>query len=436
MSPRRWLLDTGSRVGKLAGAEVSRGELVPPVITHTIGRHGQYRAVVVNEGTLTGRPWEVLAGNHTLMAARSLDWERIDAAIVDVSDEDAAAIVLADNRLADLGGYDSTDLHALLSGLDSFDGTGYTTTDLAALEQALFPPVPRTDPDDAPSVPADPISQVGQVWALGGHRLLVGSSTDLDAVRQLCGDVQPDMVWTDPPYGVDYVGGKSHAHSPSERKRVGGKTIQNDVDAAALPELLTSAFSVVAEVCKAGAPVYIACPPGPEFQTFTLAMDAAELRWRQTLIWVKNAMVLGRSDYHYRHEPILYGFTPGGEGRLGRGGQRWQGDNKQTTVFEFDRPSRGGKVPDHPTMKPVALIAAMLANSLPPGGGGVRPVRGVGFDADRRARQGSSSVLCGARPALRRCDPAQVRGAHRDCSRARQPAGVVPGGGVSGAYDG
>lgn len=390
-------------------------------IAESLRRHGQYRAIVVNEGTLTGRPMEVLAGNHTLMAARSLDWERIDAAIVDVSEEDAAAIVLADNRLADLGGYDSTDLHALLSGLDSFDGTGYTSTDLAALEQVLFPPVPRTDPDDAPSVPADPITRVGQVWALGGHRLLVGSSTDLDAVRRLCGDVQPDCVWTDPPYGVDYVGKTKEA-----------LTITND-GTLGLMDLLTSAFQTVAEVCKPGAPVYIACPPGPEFQTFTLAMDAAELRWRQTLIWVKNAMVLGRSDYHYRHEPILYGFTPGGLGRRGRGGTNWLGDHKQTSIFEVDRPARSK---DHPTMKPVALIAAMLANSLPPGGGGVRSVRGFRFDADRGAWSWVSRVLCGVGSALRRCDSAAVRGPHRCRARARVRSGVVSGGGVSGAYDG
>jgi DNA modification methylase len=92
-------------------------------------------------------------------------------------------------------------------------------------------------------------------------------------------------------------------------------------------------------------------------------------------VWIKNVMVLGRSDYHYKHEPIFYGFTPGGEGRRGRGGERWHGDNSQTTVFPFDKPSRNT---EHPTMKPVALIDAMLKNSLPPGGIVFDPFGGSG----------------------------------------------------------
>lgn len=110
-------------------------------IAESLRRHGQFRAIVVNEGTLTGRPWEVLAGNHTLMAARSLDWERIDAAIVDVSEEDAAAIVLADNRLADIGDYDNTDLADLLESLNGdYLGTGYDDAFLDDLHDLLNPP--------------------------------------------------------------------------------------------------------------------------------------------------------------------------------------------------------------------------------------------------------------------------------------------------------
>jgi len=151
-------------------------------------------------------------------------------------------------------------------------------------------------------------------------------------------------------------------------------TIKND-GAGSLFELLAPAFGVIASTCRAGAPVYITCPPGREFGTFTAAMDSAGLDWRQTLMWAKNAMVLGRSDYHYKHEPILYGFTPGGEGRKGRGGDRWFGTNKATSVFEFDKPTANS---EHPTMKPVGLIQAMLANSLPPGGVVFDPFAGSG----------------------------------------------------------
>ena len=332
-------------------------------IAKSLRKHGQYKPIVVNSGTQTGRRNEVLAGNHTLMAARHLGWERIDVAVVDVDEDSAASIVLADNRLADLGDYDASDLHDLLESLESLEGTGFGQADFDALHQELFPPVPLTDPDDAPALPTDPVSEVGQVWELGGHRLLVGSATDVDAVRGLCGGVRPDCVWTDPPYGVDYVG-----------KTKDALTIQND-GASGLLDLLSAAFGVVANVCQPGAPFYVAAPPGPEFRIFTEALDSAGLRWRQTLNWVKNSMVLGRSDYHYKHEPIIYGFTPGGEGRRGRGGKRWFGDNKQVTVFEVAKPARNA---EHPTMKPVALIDAMLANSLPRGGVVFDPFAGSG----------------------------------------------------------
>jgi len=350
------------------GGNPRKGSVGP--IAKSLQKHGQYRPIVVNRGTLTGRPLEVLAGNHTLLAARSLGWLDIDAALVDVDDSTAKSIVAADNRLADLGGYDDAALFELLDSLNDLSGTGYGISDLEALRKDLFPPEVLTDPDEAPDVPADPISEPGQIWQLGKHRLLVGDSTDLDAVRRLAGDEPPDCVWTDPPYGVDYVGG-CHELSPAERKRQGGKTIANDN--IPLPALLDAAFATAVAVCKPGSPVYVAhADMEPAFEQ---SMRSAGMIVRQKLVWVKGSQVLGRSDYHYRHEPILYGFTPGGQGRLGRGGERWYGDNSQTTVFEFPRPPRNA---EHPTMKPVALIDAMLKNSLPPGGIVFDPFGGSG----------------------------------------------------------
>ena len=331
-------------------------------IAKSLNKHGQYRPIVVNRGTHTGRPLEVLAGNHTLLAARSLDWGKIDAAVVDVDDVTAKSIVASDNRLADLGGYDAAALFELLDSLDDLSGTGYGVGDLEALRKDLFPPEVLTDPDEAPSVPAEPISEPGQIWTLGENRLLVGDSTDLEAVQRLVGDTPPDCVWTDPPYGVDYVG-----------KTKDALTIRND-GAGGLSGLLSAAFAVVASVCKPGSPVYVA-HADTERITFESSMRDAGLVVRQNLVWAKNTMVMGRSDYHYKHEPILYGFTPNGDGRLGRGGKRWFGDNAQTTVFDFDKPARNA---EHPTMKPVALIDAMLKNSLPPGGVVFDPFGGSG----------------------------------------------------------
>jgi DNA modification methylase len=337
-----------------------RGDLTQ--IAESLEANGLYKPILVNAGTLTGRPNEILAGNHTMIGARQLGWEEIACTVVDVDDQQARKIVAADNRLADLGGYDPEELYVLLDGLDDLYGSGYDLQFLEELQRSLIILDPLTDPDDAPPLPEEPVSQVGQIWQLGPHRLLVGSCTDLAAVRRLVADKPPDCAWTDPPYGVSYTG-----------KTKDALTIKND-GAGGLRKLLDDAFTVLATVCRPGAPVYVA-HADTERVTFETSMRGAGLLVRQNLVWVKNVMVMGRSDYHYQHEPVLYGFTPGGTGRLGRGGDRWLGDNSQTTVFEVDRPSRST---EHPTMKPVALIDAMLANSCPPGGTVFDPFAGSG----------------------------------------------------------
>lgn len=354
-----------------------RGDVVR--ISESLRARGQFRPIVVNRGNLTGRPFEVLAGNHTLLAARSLGWTLIDCGVVDVDDDTAAAIVVSDNRLADLGDYDQKTLAELLQDLDGLAGTGYSDADLNALIAATTVPDALTDEDEAPAVEDTPVLTVpGDVYELGPHRVWCGDSTDSDSVlSHLLHDGPADCVWTDPPYGVNYEG-----------KRKARRAIEND-DGTDLAELLHGALATVVLGARPGAPVYMASPQGPLLHDFQQAFLDAGILWRQNLVWVKSSMVLGRADYHYKHEPILqgetpprddepvevrehegllYGFTPGaesGSGRLGRGGPHWFGDNKQVTVFDVPKPQASS---DHPTMKPVDLIAPMLQNSCPPGG--------------------------------------------------------------------
>ena len=152
-------------------------------IAESLAVRGQYKPIVVNLGTATGRRMEILAGNHTYLAARDLGWATIQIVTVDVDEAGAAQIVAADNRLADLGGYDDEDLLAVLELAGDLGGTGYSELDVASLERALADPIALTDPDDVPSIPtAAPISVPGDVWELGPHRLYVGSSGDTDAV--------------------------------------------------------------------------------------------------------------------------------------------------------------------------------------------------------------------------------------------------------------
>lgn len=362
-------------------------------IAASLTARGQYRPIVVNIGTLTGRPYEVLAGNHTAAAARSLGWPTIQATTVDVDDEGAAQIVLADNRLADLGTYDDAALLDALVAAGDLAGTGYEPTDLAALAAALDEPVALTDPDDVPDKPAEPISEDGDIWELGPHRLIVGSCANVELIRSAgLGDV--DAVWTDPPYGVSYVGKTSDA-----------LTIDNDgADEAA--DVFAAALRTILELARPGAPYYVACPPGPDVLAFAGALGDAGMPVRQPLVWVKQALVLGRSDYHYRHEFVLegtmpidepdtfetvaYGFTPGAKGRNGRGSPGWYGDNKQTTVFEVPRPM-ASRI--HPTMKPVELIVRMLRNSLRPGGLVFDPFAGSGSTLIAAHQLGSRALL-------------------------------------------
>ncbi|WP_297451765.1 DNA methyltransferase [uncultured Corynebacterium sp.] len=333
-------------------------------IAASIAANGLYKPIVVNRGTYTNRPMEVLAGNHTLKAMRllteqnpdSAEYRQVDCWIVDVDNDRANRIVLADNRTADLGDYDNQTLFDLLESIDhDLDGTGYGYDDLAELAGELdsmsaSESFVEEDFDATPDESTPPISRLGDVFELGHHRVLCGDSTDSQQIiDRLVYDGLADCIWTDPPYGVSYVG-----------KTKDALTIQND-GSKGLSALLHDAFQTLVEASKHGAPVYIA-HADTERITFEQSMRDAGLIVRQNLVWVKPTLVLGRSDYHYRHEPILYGFTPDGEGRLGRGGERWFGDDSQTTVFEVDKPARNG---DHPTMKPIELITAMLRNSLP-----------------------------------------------------------------------
>ncbi|MDP9355796.1 MAG: DNA modification methylase, partial [Chloroflexota bacterium] len=159
--------------------------------------------------------------------------------------------------------------------------------------------------------------------------------------------------------------------------------------------LLRSAFANVSEVMLPGAPFYVAHPAGPLSLVFGQVVTELGWRLRQTLVWVKDSLVLGHADYHYRHEPILYGYLPGGTGRRGRGGKGWFGDDAQTSVFEIPRPKAS---PDHPTSKPVTLITAMLANSTRPGE----------FVLDLFGGSGSTLIACeqlGQRARLLELDP-------------------------------
>jgi DNA modification methylase len=254
--------------------------------------------------------------------------------VVDLTEEQAKAYRLADNKLnesdwdMDLVLEDLKDLSEELVELTGFD------TDL------LIEP---DDADDAvPETPTEPQTELGDLYELGNHRVICGDSTDLDVVLKVMGEYKADMYLTDPPYNVAYEG-----------KTKDALTIENDsMSDDAFRQFLRDAFTGADTAMKAGAVFYI-WHADSEGYNFRGACHDIDWKVRQCLIWNKQTMVMGRQDYHWKHEPCLYGWKEGAS-------HLWNSDRTQTTVLNFDRPSRNA---EHPTMKPVELFSYQITNN-------------------------------------------------------------------------
>tara|TARA_R110000824_G_scaffold225823_1_gene413536 strand:+ start:66 stop:1376 length:1311 start_codon:yes stop_codon:yes gene_type:complete len=315
----------------------------------------------------------IIAGHGRVLAAQTLSRDTVPCIRLDhLNEGQRKAYIIADNKLALNAGWND-ELLALelteLQGLNFDLGlTGFSEEEIADL---LFEEIEgETDEDEVPEAPVTPITSTGDTWTLGNHRLMCGDSTCLTAVGKLMDGSKADMVWTDPPYNVAYEGGT-------------GMTIQNDdMSNEDFLKFLTNAFTAAYSFTKEGGPIYIAHADS-EGINFRTAMIKAGWYQKQTLIWVKNALVLGRQDYQWRHEPILYGWKPGaahcwygyrdkdtvinddvkieslGKKELVEIVKTLQNEAR-TTVIQEDKPHRNDI---HPTMKPVALVEFMVENS-------------------------------------------------------------------------
>lgn len=287
----------------------------------------------------------IIAGHGRVMAAHKLGLESVPCIVLaGLTDAQKRAYVIADNKLAMNAGWDFDLLASELEGLqaDGFDLAllGFADDELHDLLADASPG--KTDPDEVPEVPVTPITQTGDVWLLGEHRLMCGDSTSPAALQRLTDGALVDMWLTDPPYNVAYEG-----------KTKAALTIQNDsMSDGNFRQFLRDAYTAADSVMKPGAVFYIW---HADSEGYNFRGAAHDIGWqvRQCLVWKKSTMVLGRQDYQWMHEPCLYGWK-GGAGHL------WASDRKQTTVLEFDKPARNG---EHPTMKPVALFAYQLLNN-------------------------------------------------------------------------
>jgi len=309
-------------------------------IAASIREWGWTTPVLVDEGG------GIIAGHGRTLAAQRLQMAEVPVMVArGWSDAKKRAYILADNKLALNAGWENELLNLELSELKELDFDleliGFSADEIAALMPLELEPG-LTDEDAVPEPPAVPVTVLGDVWLLGRHRVMCGDSCSITDIEKLVSGRQADMWLTDPPYNVAYEGGTKEK-----------LTIQNDSMADdTFRQFLRDAYVAADVAMKPGAVFYI-WHADSEGYNFRGAAQDAGWKVRQCLIWKKSSLVMGRQDYHWKHEPCLYGWKEGA-------GHLWAADRKQTTILEFDKPSRNG---EHPTMKPVALFEYQMLNN-------------------------------------------------------------------------
>lgn len=288
----------------------------------------------------------IIAGHGRLMAARKLGMSKVPCIEVkNLTPAQVKAYIIADNKLALNAGWDNELLNIEFQELEqlgfNLELTGFSLDEIDALKPVELTEG-LTDEDAAPDVPAEAKTKPGDIYQLGNHRLMCGDSCSTNDMEKLCDGQLVDMWLTDPPYNVAYEG-----------KTKDALKIQNDsMGDDQFRQFLRDAYVTADLVMKPGAVFYI-WHADSEGYNFRGAAQDAGWKVRQCLIWKKSTMVMGRQDYHWKHEPCLYGWKEGA-------GHLWATDRKQTTILEFDKPSRNG---EHPTMKPVALFEYQMLNN-------------------------------------------------------------------------
>lgn len=358
----------------------------------------------------------ITAGHCRLKAAQLLGLSSYPAEFQDYKDKEAElADLIADNRVAELAEVDEKALLEAMDGIEAIEMTGFSVDELNEIATDLDRNNADEDIDDSANVsepPEKPFTQAGDLWRIGDHVLLCGDSTEPESYTRILNGDKADLVLTDPPYNVNYerrVLDLEKAHL-SERghktKNVRQKTettgkIENDrLSDAAFCEFLQSVFKNIKDSLKGGKGFYFFYPAA-QTENFLNSLKIAGLNRKQILIWVKNNIVIGRADYQYKHEPIIYGWTEPQSGQ-----HYFTPDRKQKSVFEDELPDFGKMKKEqlvewikthtsedlsdiiradkplashlHPTMKPVKLLAQLIRNSSRIGETILEPFAGSG----------------------------------------------------------
>lgn len=342
----------------------------------------------------------ILAGNGRFAAALRLGLERVPVIVADhLPPALQKAFVVADNAIATHASWDEEILAEYFTALKNAGAdaalTFFSDEEIQEILAAARPRPRAEDEEAIPPLPAKAVSKRGDLWLLGSHRVLCGDATNVEDMLRLVDGKTIDCTWTDPPYGVSY-------------EAAAGEIQNDDLPERELAAMLSAALAGAYAVMGEGAPLYLAhADTGGHI--FRRVMIETGFRLASCLIWRKSSLVLSRGDYHWQHEPILYGWKPGAA-------HRWYGDRSRTTILEFDEPPfaqvgddewqiqlgertlvvRGKDLTiepargtvfleekpaasrEHPTMKPVALIDRMLAVSTRPGNRVLDPFAGSG----------------------------------------------------------
>jgi DNA modification methylase len=285
---------------------------------------------------LANKDMVIFAGNQRYRAAVEIGMNEVPVIVMD-NPELEAKRMLRDNLSAG-----DWDMEMLANGFDAdfLREVGFSDDELGDLASESL--LDEEKLDEVPEPPVQAITQSGDIWILGDHRLLCGDATKESDVSKLLDGAKVDMIFTDPPYGISYEG--------KTKKRL---TIQNDsMSDEDFSAFLLKAFGNMRRACDAGSPYYV-CHADAKTILFREALETSGFEVKQTVIWAKQSFVLGRQDYQWRHEPILYGWAAGAS-------HKWYGGRTQATVWEIDRPTKSEA---HPTMKPVALCIQAIQNS-------------------------------------------------------------------------
>lgn len=320
-------------------------------VAESIQQFGFHSPIVVDKNNV------IINGHTRLKAAQQLQLDKVPIVRADnLTEQQVKAYRLADNKVGEIATWDKDLLSQELGELDDewhMQDFGFDENDVLAGFDDKEAEEDGFDGDE--EIPKNSRAKEGEVWLLGNHRLMCGDTTDSEHIEILMGDTSADCLITDPPYNVAYEG-----------KTKDALTIQNDsmTDDAFL-EFLQHAFDNLSASLKAGAGTYVFYS-GTEALRFHKAFIDSGLLLKQILIWIKNSAVMGRQDMNWKHEPLIFGWKQHEEilkGWKAGDSHKWYGGHSQTTVLEWDRPSRSTH---HPTMKPVGLIGVLIKNSTKP----------------------------------------------------------------------